>query len=376
MSHDLLTVVTPTLGDSCGHLNRMMLDLRFHTKLPFTQLVSDDGTLDEPCRHRQRVVTEMNGGIYLENPGPVWGISYNFNYLLDQVRTPWAFLIEDGLRAQHGWLEAAVEAIARIGNKTWLGHPVGMMGFPAIESWQLAMAGALPTDLPWTAFVHRGECEPYSAFWGSARHANWNDGCWSMERLLPLLAPVCCSDTEDGWPVNGFDGFRDMVRAWAAGVEAPIPAKLLGVAPLQTWPESRVAACGWFPGAFALVNMHAWRTVGRFRDGCPFFEGHFGLRLAQRGYLSLCLPGPPFCHFGSMGFHIVNLRQARTPRHHEATDGDNAHDILFRDFGCNGPSHQHVYEKVVHGAFPLELQARINKELAEVELSIPKGWEQ
>lgn len=366
--NDLITVVTPTMGDSCGHLNRQMVDLRAFTNLPFRQVVCDDGTLDEGQRRRQRQVSLDNGAEWFENPGPVWGISYNFNHALEQVRTPWAFLVEDGLRPGLGWLETAVDAVEKIGQRKWRGSPVGMMGTASFESWHLAMAGVLPSSRPFADFANNVDADCYSAFWGSSRHPNWNDGLMCWRRLLPRMQAACASKAADAWPAYMQD-YRRIILT----MRPPHVTTASGRNPSRPWPTFRSGGCAWFPGAFMILNVGAWRAVGRMRDGCPFFEGHLGIRMARHGWLSLAIEFPPWLHDPGMGFRSANRMEARTPRHHEPTDGDDEKDILWRDFGVNGPGHVALYD-LVYRTFPQELQDRIDGDLEEVSLWMHPSW--
>jgi hypothetical protein len=392
MTEKLVTIVTPTLGDSAGHLNRQMIDLREMTSLKFRQVVSDDGTIDEGQRHRQRSICNIWGADWGENKCGTYGISYNMNNLLEQVTTPWALLVEDGLRPSLGWLETATDAIEKIGSKKWLGHSVGMIGTASFNDWHLKLAGALPGNLSVMDFLHRTTAETYSAFWGSSDHPNWNDGLWCWKRMWPGFVKSCWSPESESWPKTPAPwNFVHLVRYGKLPEAEPSALTLpaLGVfidgdaANLDqsrhldfkdVWPARRTAGPAWFPGAFALINMEAWRAVGKFRDGCPFFEGHFGIRLAKAGWLSLYTEFPPWLHYGGMGF-INGPTQARGPRHHELTDGDGPGDIFFRDFGCNGPGHTDVYS-LVHKQFPQDKITAISQELSGVELHMDDRWKE
>jgi hypothetical protein len=372
-TNGLVTVVTPTLGDSAGHLNRRMIDMRLFTDLPFREIVSDDGTLDVDQRLRQCKVTEGHGALWTENPGPLWGVSYNLDHAFSLVETPWAFLIEDGVRPGLGWLETAIDAVERIGSRTWEGHPVGMMAADDIEDWHLALAGALPNCPPWREVHCHGSAETYSAFWGSARHENWNDGLWCWKRIWGPVVAAAMSPEADGWP-EGCDNFRDVVRSCvreqSAGTPEPLPPYYRNRL-WDCWPEVRVGGLAWFPGPFLLVNMDAWRRVGRWAPGCTFFEGHLGVRMALGGYLSIRLKTPPFLHYIGMGFRNAG-HQGKTPRHHEPCDGPGG--ILERDFGVNGPAHRDLYA-LVQKVFPSALCARVDSQLKEVPLWMHPAWE-
>jgi hypothetical protein len=361
----VVTICTATIGHSAGHLNRQMFDLHGYCKTPFRQIVCDDGTADPNLQRLQRQVCETHGAEWMENAGPVWGISYCWNALFDQVKTPWAFCVEDGLRPGRGWLETALDAIKQIGDKTWNGHKVGMMGCSSFEDWHLALAGVLPTKRGFLDFWRRADAETYSAFWGGKDWPNWNDGLWCWKRLLPLFQHACNQPEAKTWPETvGF--FKHVVQFG----EAPPNYKDIGRRPLHAWPQKRTGGPAWFPGAFMLVNMDAWRDCGRFRDGCTFFEGHLGVRMAQRGYLSLALEFPPWLHYAGMGF-VASGVVGKTPRDHQVNDGPNS--ILLRDFGCNGEHHRDIYE-LVNKHFPREEQDDLEKQLAQIDLYMNPAW--
>ncbi len=365
--NDLVTVIGATIGNSCGHLNRQFFDLKEFTALPFERIICDDGTIDEDQKRRQFDVCHAHFARWVEVPHPPYGISYAFNTAMEQVRTPWAFCVEDGLRPGWGWLETAVDAIEKIGMRKWCGHEVGMMGCASFEDWHLALAGILPTKRHFLDFYKRADAETYSAFWGGADWPNWNDGLWCWKRLFPLFQAVCSRPEAKTWP-EPVGYFKHVVDHGFS----PSGYKDIGRCPARSWPTRRTGGCAWFPGAFMLVNVDAWRKVGRFRDGCTFFEGHLGIRMAQHGYVSLALEFPPWLHYAGMGFVCSAKGEGKTPRHHEPCEGPNG--LLLRDFGCDGPGHEDLY-KLVDRHFPQELQTAINEDLAQVELYADPHWE-
>jgi hypothetical protein len=393
--NDLITVVTTTVANSCGSLNRQMLDLRKFTKVPFRQVVCDDGTLSEEFKVAQRdVVKSHAGGEWFENPGPTYGVSYNLNAAFAQVNTPWAFCVEDGLRASQGWLETALDAVEKIGNRQWLHCPVGAIGTSWLQEWSLAIAGVLPTVSPVMDHVYKPQTEPHSAFWGSKDHYNWNDGYWCWKRILPGTIAGCYTTESDTWQTGTGPGdtrnfIREQVKSYEDFVKerdkrhgAMNPEWLrdvnnpggLGYA---TWPTDRRARCSWGASPFALINMEAWRQCGKWRDGCTFFEGHLGVRMAQHGYLWVYTQFPPWLHFAGMGFS--RYEHAKT-RHHEPceTAEDGTGGILYADFGCNGKNHVELFGPggVVERTFPASMQRNLNEELAGVELWMEPGWKE
>ncbi len=356
---DLLTVVTCTVGDSGDRLDLIAYDLHRFTRLPFRHVVCDDGSRAEFAA-KQRRSAEARGAKWVQNPGPKFGVSHNLNWALAHVMTPWVYLVEDGLRPPWGWLEVAVESIDKIGSKSWQGRPVGMMGFSHIQDWQLAMGGAIPTDRPlaeWYGQIH-GPC--YDQFFGM-----WNDGWWCWNRLLPGLVRAC-QGNRDGWPRDAVT-FAELIETGMLDAKQYHPNDyqqfLQHYRTHDRWPSRRVASCGWYPGAFMLVNMDAWRAVGKFRDGCTFFEGHLGTRMGMNGYISLCVESPPWLHRPSMGFQAA---PAESPRDHRDTEA-----VFREDFGL---SYMDAPNVLANEVTPLDVQRKINEELAEAELTADDGW--
>ncbi len=360
---DLLTVVTCTVGDSAGRLEHLLAELRRFTRLPFRQVVCDDGTISEESVRKQReIVSRWAGAQWVQNNGPVWGIAHNLNHAMLFVDTPWVFLVEDGLRPSRGWLEAALSAIERIGSRTWCGRKVGMIGTSSMQDWQLALGGAIQpaTMCPRDFFMHQND-KVIDEFYGP-----WNDGLWCYQRLLPSLLAAC-----RGMPPSYPEEMRRFAEIALSGV-----ASLEGLHPHEVeqyaqkfctdhrWPHKRTACCGWYPGAFMLVNMDAWRAVGRFREGCTFFEGHLGTRMGMAGYLSLVLEFPPWLHCPSQGFRMSG--QARTPRDHRDTEA-----VFQADWGL---SYMDAPNVLATGVVTLDEQRAINDKLAAVEIEAVDDW--
>lgn len=356
-----ITVCTCTVGDSALHLGTLLRDLRRFTKIPFRQIVVDDGTLSDQSRSSQWSICNRYGAEWMENLGPTYGCSFAWNRCLDAVETPWAFCLEDGLRPSMSWLETALDFIDKIGNRTWIGHKVGMAGMASIQDWMLAL-GAVWEEPGVMEVFHRSEAS-YRAFYG-----DWNDGYWCWQRLLPGMMRACRGDTST-W-TNDVEQFRVLA---VEGIQA-----LRDLHPLDVdqawqkwrttdhWPQKRTAFCGWYPGAFMLVNMDAWRRVGRFRDGCTFFEGHLGTRMGMHGYLSLCVEFPPFLHTPSLGF-TAGPGQGKSPRLHLDTA-----DVFKADF--MGLSNMDAPNVLASAVVPIDKQIAINSELAKVELWMDEGW--
>jgi hypothetical protein len=112
--------------------------------------------------------------------------------------------------------------------------------------------------------------------------------------------------------------------------------------------------------------MEAWRKVGRFRDGCSFFEGHLGTRMGINGYLSLAYEGPPFLHTPSLGFKASG--QGKEPRIHMDTA-----EVFRQDF--QGFDNMDAPNRLSSAVVTLDEQRRINDQLAKVELYADAGWE-
>ncbi len=361
---ELLTVVTPTIGDSCQRLAILFRELRQYTRLPFQQIVSDDGTSLDRDLFNQHKVCAQYGVKWTENPGPVYGVSFNLNHVFEKVQTPWAYLLEDGLRPSWGWLEVAEDFIRQIGSKEWHGRRVGMAGFSSLQDWILRMGGAIPSSLlimQWWE-QHR-DCA--ADFMGG-----WNDGLWCWERVFEKVALESFSagaSALDGEPAMMRD---NIVRSRAAlnGLENPrdINFPWFKSATTDHWPKNRSAYCAWYPGAFMLVNMEAWRKVGRFRDGCTFFEGHLGVRMGRAGYLSLAVNSPPWLHCPSQGFRVSGAQ--KQPRLHLDTK-----DLFLGDFCYDNMDAPNI---VANNVTPIDVQLRINHLLSHISLSAGKEWDQ
>lgn len=368
---DQITVVTCTLGDSASHLSRCLTELRQFTKIPFRQIVSDDGTADRSVCDRQRAVCEAHGAEWVENPGPTFGISYNLNSVFGRVTTPWAFLVEDGLRPSLGWLETALDALGQVGLEEWNGRKVGALGMAtSYENWHLAHPAVLPEGPGLGGTFDQMNQSIYEAFWGSSRHPHWNDGLWCWARMEPRVYAACRSQEADSWPEVIQRTWRQPVLRREMGGHPKWPGHPEhGWQHTSGWPRTR--SCCWVmgPSAWGLYNIEAWRKAGKFRDGCTFYEGHLGVRLAREGYLSVNCECPPWFHMSGLAFRCKDRQ--RTPRHHEPPDGPDG--ILQRDFGCNGVDHVDMASLARSYFKDGELDA-INKELGKVTLHAEEGW--
>jgi len=370
MTQDILTVVTATLGSTAGNLAVSMEELRDYTDLPFIQIVSDDGTYDDTIKDRQRrVVQSFRGSLWTENPGPIYGISYNLNYLFSLVKTPWAFVLEDAVRPGRGWLETAMDALEKIGTRKWRGHEVGGIGLTSsFDHWEMQVAGMLGDNgLHVNDFFGRVNHDTYNAFWGP----DWNDGLVCWPRLLPKIKKECADLSSQSW-------HEDIRRTW----RDPLLRGELLTSPfkdtehgrravMDRWPATRRAWPSTSPGSWGLVNMDIWRKVNRWRDGCTFYEGHLGVRLAQNGYLSVNIHNPPWLHYPSLAFNSMNFGMGKNPRHHEPDNGPDG--VFERDFGCNGVNHCDLRDYTIGQYPPGELEA-IAEEMATLEMYADPVW--
>jgi hypothetical protein len=370
MSQDLITVVTATVGDSQGHLHKSMTELRRHTSVPFTQIVSDDGTLDEGVKKQQRdVVQSFDRAAWTENLGPVYGISYNLNRLFYLAPTPWVFVLEDAVRPGQGWLETALDALEQIGMRRWGGHEVGGIGLvSSFDHWELEVAGLLPGHLGLAAYFGACTHETIGTFW-----SDWNDGLICWPRLLPAIQAACRSPEAESWPGIIQETWR---RPILAGEQPGHPSQWFNHKSERYsdvhWPQARRAWPATTPGSWGLINKAAWLQVGRWRDGCCFYEGHLGVRLAQQGYVSVNINNPPWLHYPSMAFNAIhNGHMGKQPRHHEPDNGP--HGIFERDFGCNGEGHCELRDLVLR-QYTTEAKERMQDELAQVEIYMDPAW--
>ncbi len=369
-----IIVLTATLGDSCSHLSRNLTELRQFTRLPFRQLVSDDGTANEGVKERQRAVCLAHGAEWVENPGPVYGISYNLNHLFEiaeDLGYKWAFLIEDAVRPGRGWLETALDALERVGKREWGGRRVGALGMASsYENWHLACAGVLGprATLGNTFDQHSGTT--YEQFWGSADYPHWNDGLWCWARLHPGTLDACNGDEAEHWPEIIKRTWRDPVRRGEVGGMRWTGAPFHGWQHTCGWPKTRGVSWVMGPSAWALHHLPSWRKAGRWRDGCTYYEGHLGVRLAREGILSLNCECPPWLHMSGLAFRVKDS-QGKHPRHHEPTDGPGG--ILERDFGANGTDHADLATLARSYFKDGEIDA-INQELSGIQLYMDPAW--
>jgi hypothetical protein len=353
--------------------------LRQFTKIPFRQIVSDDGTRDPDVQRRQREVVEAHGAVWIEQPGPTYGISYNLNWMFEQAGTPWVFLIEDACRPSMGWLETALDALERVGLKEWGGKKVGALGMTSsYENWHLACAKALPCQLYLDAFFDKKNQTIYDIFWGSAVFPHWNDGWWCWQRMHQGCLESCQDHQADGWPEIIRTTWRDPILRHEVGdMRWEEVQGTWGYQSHSGWPRTRRATWAMGPSAWGLYNVEAWRDVGRFRDGCTFYEGHLGVRLAKHGWLSINCECPPWLHQSGLAFHVRDNQ--KEPRWHAKLDGPGG--ILDMDFGCPGGERTHGYDHVDMGRLARsyfkegEIDA-ICKELSAIDpLYAVPGWE-
>ncbi len=362
--NSFVTVATCTLGDSAARLEILLSELRRFTDVPFRQVVCDDGTIDEDAKALQRAVCEKYNAEWCETQGGVYGISYAWNTALDRVETPWVFCVEDGLRPGYGWLETALDAVQRIGDQPWGPHErrVGMMGTSHIQDWNLGMAGVWPGVSAMDVF--HGANQPFL-------EPGWNDGLWCWDRMMPGVWDAVARSGMEDWERDVAE-FRGLLMTgnpqWIPPDRCVRPYEVdLARFKYDTrdrWPHRRRAGCGWYCGFFAMINLELWRSVGRFRDGCSFVEGHLGVRIGQAGHLGLCVEFPPWLHSPSLGFKANDF--GKQPRDHKDT-----HETFVRDFGGFG----NLDAINVLNVTTLEEQRLINDELASVELYHHPAWE-
>lgn len=380
---DEVLVVTATLGNSVNHMNLSLLELRRHTRLKFRQLVSDDGTADQRVKdHQRQVVEESHGAEWTENLGPTFGISYNLNSLFEEAESrgyEWVFLVEDSVRPGWGWLETALDALRKIGKRTWGPHKrrVSAIGMTSsYEAWHMACARALPSDLGVEFFFdcnhapHFQAC--FDAFWGSPNHPNWNDGLWCWRRMHPGCLKSSQSPQSEAWPPIVKASWRDPILRHEIGqVEWRQCQGQWGYQSMSGWPATRGASPAPLgPSSWALHYLPAWREAGKFRDGATFYEGHLGVRYSRAGWLNVNCECPPWLHWSGLAFR--NIEQGRTPRFHLPTDGPTS--PFVTDFGCDGEGHVDADAYARSFFREGELEA-IGKELAEVRLYHSSEWE-
>lgn len=348
-----------------------MSELRKYTKLPFYQIVSDDGTAYEGEKCKQQVaVQSFDDAQWTENPGPVYGISYNLNHLFSLVKTPWAFVIEDGVRPGIGWLETAFDALERIGLRQWRGRTVGGIGLTSsFDHWEMKVAGILGDALHVNDYFGRHSHECYNAFWGGS----WNDGLICWPRILPTVKRACADPSSESWHEVIRRTWRDpLLRGELLAPkfkDMDHDRRVL----VDRWPATRRAWPSTSPGSWSLINMDAWNKVGGWRDGCMFYEGHLGVRYAQAGYLNVNIHNPPWLHYPSLAFHSMAWGMGKLPRHHEPDNGPQG--IFERDFGCNGPDHRDLMEYTL-GQYPPGEMDSIGKEMSEIELYADPAWKE
>jgi hypothetical protein len=271
-------------------------------------------------------------------------------------------VIEDAVRPSEGWLETAMDAIEKVMARKWQGHVVGALGLASsFDHWELAVAGLIPGAL--ADYFGRVSHETARDFWRDG----WNDGLICWPRLLPKITEACASTKAASWPAIIQDTWRRPILS-GKFLDDVNPTDWQHRVTKDRWPQTRKAWPDTIARAWGLVNMDAWHKVGRYRDGCCFFEGHLAVRLAQAGYLCVNIHNPPWLHFPSMAFHAAAAEMGKTPRHNlpdRGLDGPFQH-----DFGIEPDS---IHEMAAQQFRPGEMEA-IAEEMAAVELRADPAW--
>lgn len=343
----MITVVTPTVGRSARRLDVLLREMRAFTREPFEQIVSDDGTPDEDAVREQEEVCQKYGAIHTRNLGP-FGLPGNLNHGMGQVTTPWGYIVEDGVRPSWGWLESVLSFLRKIEGRVFEGMAVGMVGVSHLEDYVLATAGAIPMPHPdtfWETAKQQRTPEARECFYG-----DWNDGLWCWPRLLPGLRST--------------EGLSGVAKDVADRVQRD-RANYAACAGDGLWPLQRRCSVAYAPGGLLLVNMGMWRDLGRFRQGCNYYEGHLGIRLAKVGHLSLWMNGPPWLHSPSQGFSDSLTHEMYRLR---KVDSLHIHDVFMEDFGFKNTT----------AGMPLissERHRRANDLLALIEVDAVREWD-
>lgn len=311
----MITVVTPTVGRSARRLDVLLREMRKFTRLPFEQIVSDDGTLDEGAVREQEEVCKKYGAIHTRNFGPSFGLPANLNHAADQVKTHWFYVVEDGVRPSWGWLEAIQSYLNKLEGKTFAGMRVSMVGVNHIEDYALALGGAIPqpqidTFIPKPSQQRTKEAR--ECFYG-----DWNDGLWCWPRLLTTLRSIEPSSL--GEEARDARAMLERVRTDPRHYSDALH-----------WPYHRGAFVAYAPGGLIAVDTQVWRDLGRFRKDLSYYEGHLGVRIAKAGMMSLLLHGPLWLHSPSQGFSdplTHSMYQSREVKNLHP------HDVFQEDFG-------------------------------------------
>lgn len=310
----MITVVTPTVGRSAHRLDILLREMRAFTRLPFKQIVSDDGTPDEGAVRDQEEVCRKYGVAHTRNQGP-FGLPGNLNWVADQVKTPWFYVVEDGVRPSWGWLESLLSFLRKIENRTFEGMPVGMVGVDHIEDYALAIGGAIPQSKPDTFAPVVGQQRTREA--RELFYEDWNDGFWCWPRLIPKLRT-----TDEATVGEHAADAKVLIQAIKRIPERHSDACY--------WPNHRISAVAFSPGGIIAVDAKVWREVGRFRKDCTFYEGHLAIRMGMAGFLSLGLHAPLWLHSPSQGFSDpLTHEQARA----RGVNNRHTHDVFKEDFG-------------------------------------------
>jgi GT2 family glycosyltransferase len=372
---DLLTIVTPTVGNrSARRLECLCAELRKFTHLPFRHIVGDDGTISYKVLKKQEEVCRHYGSEHIVNDGPNFGASYILNLLFEQAKTPWVYLVDDGVRPSLGWLEAAVDFINKIGNRNWQGHKVGLAGALAIDAVTLAVAGAFPTRLPAMSYAPPYP-ETYNPLCIEHFYGAYNDGLWNWKRLGPMIEHYLHQHLHEYKMIGTCE--EAMRSIYLYRLDPPMDCRdplfrgkiltQLNPNDMGGWyPQHRLAQLYWYGSPLCLVNRDAWEQVGGWRHGCWLYEGHLSLRLGLAGYLVLKVEMPPWLHLH--GQATCDMRESqRSVREPRSFDVD---DAFVKDFGHTQATAPVLVDKIL----PLEERRRINLELAEHPLDIVEGW--
>jgi glycosyltransferase involved in cell wall biosynthesis len=354
----LITVVTPTVGNgSPRRLLYLLREMRQFTSLSYEHVVCDDGTISPGVHAIQREICKIYGVKFILNTGPHFGASFALNRAFAEVKTRWAYIVDDGCRPSKQWLEAAVEFIRNTGESLWCQRRIAMAGIPALPQFLLVMGDVfgndrladdyIQTERPWKPFV-------VEDFYG-----DWNDGEWSWERLYPRMQKRLFHHPN---PHPMELSYRDMLlrqlskdegpesQSFREGVVERVNPNHIG----GFWPRRRIAETSYFGTPLALINMELFKKAGGFRDYCWLYEGHLAMRFGLAGHLVLTAEQPPWLHLSNQAsFEAVHDGHQPRPR---LVD-----EIFLREFGVDPAHAYHSIDRVI----PVLEKVEINKALAQ-----------
>lgn len=371
MTNDLITVVTPTFGfDSPLRLSVLCSELREFTNLPFRHIVSDDGTNSQRVRDHQRKICTRHGAEWISNPGkPIYGVASNLNYLFSHVKTPWCYFVEDGVRPSLGWLEAAMDFIAKIGSKEWHGKRVGLAGFAPMYSYLLAWGKAFHTSLPTIKWVEP-DYGKYSHPVLYEFYGPWNDGLWNWDRICDNVLDYCYTSPDWGNLPEHFEYFRRVMLLGLYPPHDPHDVTIHDKAKFLywtfgAWPQRRRAYLSWYASPHPLINMDAFRAVGGFRDDATNWDNLLCQRMWKNGYLVMAVEGPPWLHLNGQGFRAFD--DGMEPRRR------NDHtDYSMIDYGMDTMK---AAPQLAHDAgITLSVRREIEAQLEKINLDEIEGW--